>query len=153
MEKHLRNVRNVDIGQKALSGMSQAKIAKDVGLTETHVSRILQKDEIQTIIEQGAADMIDLVPDAVDVHKRCLKMIKGKDKDPKIAQSSATTVLKTTGIIPSHTQININKLFNQDNSTKVTQIAGIQEFMAWKFSPDNPANAIDVTPDEGKDES
>ena len=143
--------RNAHIAQDSLSGMGQIAIGKKHGIGHQHVSTILRKDEIRDIIEQGTVDMISLVPDAVDVHKSCLKMIKGKDKDPKVAQSSATTVLKTTGIIPSHTAISIDKLLIDNRSEGNLEIQGLQEFMAFKYRDVGADKVIDVTPEEDKE--
>lgn len=142
MEQHRQTVRNVYITQKALGGTSQVDIAEDVDLSQAHVSRILSSDEAKAMIQTGIQAQIDMIPQANTVVKASME---NKD-DGKLRLDAAKVVMKNTGITPSHAQINIGKMF-QDNRTQIAEIDGIKEFIAWKLSADNPANAIDVTPD------
>ncbi len=136
MTKEIKNKRNELIANEALAGKSQKEISQHHDISRSQVSRVLARDEIREILSKGAADQVRLVPKATEVLEGCLS-----DDDPKIRLSSATTVFKNTGLAPAHsTTFHIKQLI-QDNRTQThTEIEGIQEFMAWKFSPDNPAN-------------
>ncbi len=136
MTKEIKTKRNELIANEALSGKSQREIAGHYKISRSQVSRILSRDEIKEILRKGAADQVQLVPKATQVLEDCLS-----DDDPKIRLSSAVTVFKNTGLSPTHgPNIHIDKLIQQDNRQQSVEIAGLQEFMAWRFSPDNPAN-------------
>ena len=133
--------------------MPQTALAAKHNVSQSQISRILSQDEMQAIVHQGITDQVSMIPSANEVIQEC---INGDDK--KMALDASKVVFKNTGITPSHTQININKMFNQDNRTQAVQIDGLQEFMAFKYRDEDDDKVIDVTPDEerlqeGKDKA
>lgn len=140
--------RNVSITADYIDkGLSQRDIAKRHGLSQQHVSRILNSDDLKECRDRSVARQFKLLDLADEVVERHLndKSPAGKSLD------AAKLVHKNTGITPSHTQnVHIDKIVQQNlQINESTEIDGLQEFMKWRFSEDNAM--IDVEPAGGKD--
>ena len=149
-----KKVRNVSIAQDRVAGLSQTDIAKKHGISQMQVSRILSSDEAKAIIQTGIQEQICMIPEANEVVRSSMS----DPDDGKLRLDAAKTVLKNTGITPSHTAISIDKLLIDNRSQEKTLIDGLQEFMAYKYRDEDDKKVIDVTPDkkrleEGKDKT
>lgn len=132
---------------QAISGMPQREIAAHHGVTQQAVSKILSDNEIRAIIDQERRIMVGYAPEARE--KLIEKMRSAVDE--KIQVDCAKEVLKSTGILPSHTPpALVQQVFNQVNIFSGGDHDSLKDFMAWRSSQD--VVDIEQVPQEG-DES
>lgn len=100
------------------SGSSQREVAKQLGVHQSTISRFAKKPDIkpliemaaQELIEQGLQPAVDLVIDTIrESHDRGIKHHDlNKEKNlltlRKLALQSSEKVMKSAGVVPTHTQ-------------------------------------------------
>ena len=111
--------RDTAMAQSKLAGMTYREMAKKYNVSPARVCQVLQKSEIKDILDAGTAQMISMIPMAVDTH--CKAMMNFEDNDT-LAVKAAETILKTGAIIPSNTiNATINTIYNQTNNIVTTE--------------------------------
>lgn len=107
-------VRNNEIANDRIGGMTYTKLAKKYNISKTRIGQILTKTEIKDIIDTGTAQMISLIPLAVDIQ---LKAMNNFEENDTLAVKAADTILKACAILPTN-QVNrtINNIYNQTNN-------------------------------------
>ncbi len=137
--RDIRKSRNSSIANEYLSGDKQQTIADRHNMSPSNVSRILSSDQVKDIIQAGIQEQIDMIPEANEVVKSSMR----SPKDGKLRLDAAKTVLRNTGISPTHARnIHIDKMVQQNTQiNEAAEIEGLQEFMKWRFSQDN-ANPV-----------
>lgn len=107
-------IRDNEIANDRVAGMTYIELAKKYKISKTRIGQILSKPEIKEVIDAGIAQMISLIPLAVDVQ---LKAMNNFDKNDTLAVKASETTLKTGTILPTN-QVNrtINNIYNQTNT-------------------------------------
>jgi 2,4-dienoyl-CoA reductase-like NADH-dependent reductase (Old Yellow Enzyme family) len=96
---------------KRLEGKPYQTIAEETGVSIATVSRRLAEDEAKAILEQGQADLVEMVPTVVNNYREFLA-----DEDKTIRLKASQDITKITGITPTHTQsVYINNLYQTAN--------------------------------------
>ena len=90
-------------------GKSQGSIAKEVGVSQSQVSRFASRDDIKPFLEKEFMRLVELAPDALDnveeVIKDKIKNIpKNNIKRRKFVLDTSTEALKAIGIMPAPVQ-------------------------------------------------
>ncbi len=119
-----------------LSGASCAILAKKYNLNKSTISRILNKDDPQSIINAGVQAKIFMIPKAIDVLWNFLR-----GKDDKHRYKAMERVFDDTGIGNAHTpppnNTFINLLFAGNQAQDDTaELESVQQFLAWKMEHD-----------------
>ena len=109
----------VTIAQDRLRGDSYREIAKKRGVSIATVSRVLNKDEIKDVIDQGLVEMISRVPDAI----QCVdKTLRDYRLNAALAYKASEFILKTATIAPSTVENQtINNIVNVQNNITLSQ--------------------------------
>ena len=107
-------VRDNEIANDRICGMTYLELAKKYNISKTRIGQVLTKPEIKDVIDTGVAQMISLIPLAVDVQ---LKAMNNFEKNDTLAVKAAETILKAGTILPTN-QVNrtINNIYNQTNN-------------------------------------
>ena len=152
MNKAAIQERNNYIVDLAFKGYDQIKIAKEVGLQQSQVSKILRQDDtLKSVIKNATQYNIERLPDTVIEHdKLCLS------EDEKIRLQAIKLRYDITGISPSHTQnVYINNLY-QDNRQQLisSDVIELLNKHTVTITNDMPLkiehkqqDVVDVTPD------
>lgn len=97
----------VEVIQRLACGQSQGSIARLAGVSQQHISRFANKEEIKSLIKRDQARLVDAVPDAIE-HVICL--IKGMKNIPaheikqrELAYKATRDLLRSVGILPTQT--------------------------------------------------
>ena len=139
-----RNERDCTIAQDRLKGMTYSQIAEKHGVVKSTVGNILRDDDIKAILEQGTKELIAFIPKAVDNYNHLLT--SGTEK---IQLEASRDILKTTGIMPSHTSTQFfTNIYNQTNTISMLdpRIMGvIGSALGGLLDSDD---VIEVVPDE-----
>lgn len=109
-----RHRRDLTIAQSRLQGATYRQLAKDYNISFQRVAQILTDPEIKDVLNTGTQEIVKLVPKAIDNYDILLN-----GKDMGLRHKASQDLLKTVGIMPSHT---VNQFFTsiqQDNSTTV----------------------------------
>ena len=111
--KQASTIRNNEIAQEVMSGMTYREIAKKHNISPSRVCQVLKQDNIKEIIEQGTTQMIAMIPLATDT---VLDFLNDKS-EKQLRFKAAETVLKTVSIIPGAIQNQtINNIYSQTNN-------------------------------------
>lgn len=106
--------RNVSIAQARLAGATYKELEEQFSISQAHISRILNDDEIKDVIETGTKHLVTMVPRAMHNYQRFLDP---EYDDKSIHYKASKDCLQTTGILASHTQSQtINNIFQQQNN-------------------------------------
>jgi uncharacterized protein YjiS (DUF1127 family) len=107
-------------------GESQSRIAGDVGLHRSQVSRFARREDIKPFIEQEQLKLLEAVPDAVENLRglvRGMKNIPAKEtKRRELAYKASNDLLKAVGIMPAQTQAPLIKNIYNDNRLIISPI-------------------------------
>jgi transcriptional regulator with XRE-family HTH domain len=104
-----------EIARAIAGGHSQQEIAKSLGVNQSTISRIVNKDDVKALIENETLKLLEAVPQAVenikDLVKEMPEIPKKEIKRRELAYKASAEVLKTAGMLPtpiqSQTLINI----------------------------------------------
>jgi len=110
-------IRDNKIAQDRVKGMNYIQLAKKHGISKSRIGQILRKDDIKEIIETGSAQMVAMVPKAIDVQYQAMEITDKEGKPTILAIKASENVLKTSSVMPSNTtNQTINNVFNQQNN-------------------------------------
>lgn len=94
----------VTVVQRLACGESQRSVAKLVGVSQQHISRLANREEVKRRIEQERLRLVDAVPDAV---QNVIDLVVGMKDIPKheigrlkLAYNATRDVLKSVGLMP-----------------------------------------------------
>ncbi len=136
-----RIVRDLTLAQKRLEGESYSALAKKYHLSRERIHQIIHSDDIRPIIEYGQAQMVALIPDAINNY---VSLLKSKDEGIKLKASQ--DICKNTGIAPTHT---LNQLvMNVYNTTNNMLFAPAVQAL---LGTDEGQEVMDVPFEEVKD--
>jgi predicted transcriptional regulator len=112
--------------KELVTGKSQNKIAKEIGLHQSQISRWSNKEDIRILIEQEQERLLEAVPDAVENVKslvREMKTIPKKDiKRRELSYKASKDVLKSVGLLPTPIQSQTFVNLYQHNQTALSPI-------------------------------
>jgi len=124
--------RNVSIANDRLAGKTYVELSNKYGISQAHISRILNDDEIKDVIETGTRQLVSRIPLAIDNYDRILN-----DKEHSDHYKASKDCLQTVGILASHTSsTNITNILNVQSGPTEAQAAGIRELLAIKRERD-----------------
>ena len=104
--------RNVSIGTDRALGATYRELSAKYDLSQAHISRILNDQDIKEVVETGSRIMASYMPIALDKFYNILQ-----DPDNSDHYKAISDNLKATGILPSHTQAQtIINIINQNNT-------------------------------------
>jgi len=107
------------IAQSKLAGMTYREMAKKYDVSPARICQVLTKPEIKDILDTGTAEMISMIPLAINTHHKAMDNYANNDT---LAVKAAETILKTGAIIPSNTiNATINTIYNQTNNIVTTE--------------------------------
>jgi predicted transcriptional regulator len=117
-------------------GESQNRIAKEVDLNQSQISRFASRDDVRELIEQEQARLVECVPDAVENVKDLVKEMKDiPKKDTKrreLSYKASKDVLKSVGLLPTPVQSQTFINLYQDNRTELSPL--VRELLDAKFA-------------------
>ena len=97
----------VEVVQRLACGQSQGSIAKLVGVSQQHISRFANKEEIKSLINRDQARLIDALPDAIENVKSLIRGFKDipahEQKQRELAYKATRDLLRSVGILPTQT--------------------------------------------------
>ena len=107
-----------EVVKRLAAGESQSRIAEDVGLHRSRVSRFAKREDIQEFIRQEQIRLVEVVPDAVENVMGLVREMKDippkETKRRELAYKASQDVLKAVGIMPTPLQSPvINNIFNE----------------------------------------
>ena len=107
-----------EVVKRLAAGESQSRIAEDVGLHRSQVSRFAKREDIQEFIKQEQIRLVEVVPDAVENVMGLVREMKDippkETKRRELAYKASQDVLKAVGIMPTPLQSPvINNIFNE----------------------------------------
>lgn len=106
--------RNTTIANQRLSGKTYREIAALNGVDKSTVCRVLKRDEIKDVVDQGMIEMISRVPKGIDVIDQALNDYKN---NPTISFKAGKFVLETATIAPTKAENQtINNIVNVQNN-------------------------------------
>lgn len=127
--------RDMSIANERLKGKTYSQLAREFGITKSHVGYILKDNEVRDVIETGAKIYAALIPKAVSNYDKLLD-----SKDEKILHAASKDVLTATGIQPSHTQsIVIQNSFNRNTVELTPEVVQLMQ-----SRPSEPVIDIDL---------
>ena len=159
-ENPARKERDTRIAELRVQGQTMEQIGREVGVHKSTVSRVLSDDEVQSLVDESARRVLNLVPAAVDVFTELLY-----GDEPKIKQKVADRVLQIAGISPSHAPAQvIQNIYSdhrtQSNTIQIDAIRGVlrrnlglqpdgSDGISDGISNDTENQAIDIDKDNG----
>jgi predicted transcriptional regulator len=100
------------------TGKPQTKIAREVGIDQSQVSRWSRKEDVRELLEKEQKRLLQATPDAVKVYLDIIreKIPKEDIKRRELQLKASKEVLKSGGILPSpiHSQTFINMYQKND---------------------------------------
>ena len=97
----------VEVIQRLACGQSQGSIDRLAGVSQQHISRFANKEEIKSLIKQEQARLVDTLPDAVENVKNLVKGMKNipehEIKQKELAYKATRDLLISVGILPTQT--------------------------------------------------
>ena len=115
--------RNVKIALDRVAGATLQEIADKHHITPGRVHQILSDEDLQDILRQGTADVIALVPKAIQNIDR----LQDSEKE-EISHRASETILKTAGLAATHASPLVQQ-YIQINQTNVIS-PGLQSLLA-----------------------
>jgi len=108
--------RNNAIAQNSIAGKTYREMAKIHKVSKATITRVLNRDEIKDIVDQGMVEVIARVPKGMNVIDQALN---DYNNHPSIALKASDMVLKIATIAPSSVENQtINNIVNiQNNQT------------------------------------
>jgi DNA-binding XRE family transcriptional regulator len=112
--------KQIEIAQKAVSGMSQLDIAKQYNVDRSTISRTIAKDDIRALVEQLRQDLITEC--GQKAKENIVGYIHSTDPDDKEYKYKASIkVMESIGALASHTQaVTINQLYQDNRSVHLS---------------------------------
>ena len=112
-----RTYRDTAMATDKVLGLTYRELSKKYKLSTTAVFHALKKDEYKTMIEGGTAEMLTLIPDAIDVQSLSMAARDEEGNPTALSMKASENVLKMGSIIPSNvTNQTINNIYNQQNN-------------------------------------
>ena len=109
--------RNLSMADDRAAGMTYKDLEKKYNLDKSTIHHHLSKDECKAVIEHGSNQLVQFIPKAIN---NIASLLDSNTDSIKLRVSEA--VLKTIGIMPSHTQTTyIQNIYNQTNNTVISQ--------------------------------
>lgn len=105
-----------------LSGATLQEIADQHGCVPSTVHRVLSDEQLQDILRRGTADVIALVPKAIQNIDR----LQGSDKE-EVSHKASETILRTAGLAATHASPLVQQ-YIQINQTNVIS-PGLQSLL------------------------
>jgi hypothetical protein len=126
---------DVVIAQKKIQGKTSACIARELDMPVTTVKAILNREEVQAIINNAYSDMVNEVPNVVARTKRIAAHLDSEVLIPgmmAISWDANKSILQSTGIFAGNNQSIVHNTFiNQQNNSIIPPL--IAELMAKHF--------------------
>lgn len=119
IEYNPKTARNISIYQDRLKGKTYNEIAKKYGISNSSVSYILNKGEIQDLITSALNHLASFAPIIVKNYRDLLN-----SQDEKIRLKATHTLAQIIGIAPSNKASHIQNLYVTQNN-----ITGISDTM------------------------
>lgn len=111
-------IRNHQLAADRVKGMTYRELAQKYDISKTTVGEILKKDEIRTIVDGGTAEMVSLIPAAVEVHRA-----KMQSDNEAIALKASENILKVGTVMPGNvTNQTINNVLNVQNNVTLSPV-------------------------------
>jgi len=113
--------------KKLAVGEKQTDVGKDVGLSQSQISRFANRQDIQAFIEKEQKKLLEVVPDAVENVKGLVKEFKdipkNENKRRELSYKANQDVLKSVGLLstPVQSQTFVN-LYQQQNNTILSPV-------------------------------
>ena len=114
-----KKVHEKQIVQRVLSGKNISQVAREVGVTNTTVYRVLKRENVKDYIEKHTMRMLEDMPEAVDNVSRLVKGMKDEDdvNKLKLCYQATRDVLTVGNVLPSQTQATfVQNIYNQQNN-------------------------------------
>lgn len=117
--------------QKLVLGKSQTSIAKEVGVSQSRISRFASMDDIKPFLEKESMRLVELAPDALDNVEEAVKdkikdIPKSNIKRRKFVLDASIDALKAVGIMPTNVQSQaILNIYQQNNLVMTPQLRAI----------------------------
>jgi transcriptional regulator with XRE-family HTH domain len=97
-----------EIARAIAGGHSQQEIARSLGVRQSTISRMVNKDDVRALIEAETLKLLEAVPQAVenikDLVKEMPEIPKKKIKRRELAYKASADALKTAGMLPTPIQ-------------------------------------------------
>ncbi len=115
-------------------GEPQTRVAEQIGVDQSTISRFANKDEAQILIEEEKLKLAEMIPDAVQNVKDLVEEMKDIPKDDikrrELSYKATTDVLKAVNVFPSPQYA--HNIYN-DNSQQNTVITpAFQQFLDFQ---------------------
>jgi len=107
--------RNLKIAKDHLNGATYRDLMQKYDISNASISRILNKDEIKDVLDTALNHLVTFAPLIV----RNYRMLLNSDK-PSIRLKATEALAKILGISSTHAGTQINMMFNQNNTTIVS---------------------------------
>ena len=130
--------RDLQIANDRMQGLTFRELSRKYNVSNSTISRILSKQEIQDVISDSLNHLVTFAPIIVKTYRDLLN----SDNDA-VRLKCAAELSKIIGISPSHAPSQINILFNQSNNNIivsdkmreiVNKLAGNDDFIDAEFS-------------------
>ena len=96
------------IAKALVGGESQTAIARTLGVSQSTISRLANREDIKPFIEQEQMKLVEVVPDALENIKELVREMKDIPKDKtkrrELSYKASHDVLKAVGLMPTPMQ-------------------------------------------------
>lgn len=103
-----KGLRNARIRTLAALGKKNSEIAREMGMEQKQVKRILTNEETHALIREHENELKQTLGEAIDVFKLALKEAKTSPEALGHGLRAATLMLKTYGLIRESVDLNHN---------------------------------------------
>ena len=122
--------RNVTIANSSIAGKTYREMEKIHGVSKATISRVLNREEIKEIVDQGLIEVIARVPRAINTIDKVFNDYKD---NPALAYKASEFTLKTATIAPSNVENQtINNIVNVQNN--ITLNPSVAKMMTGAFN-------------------
>ena len=115
-------------------GEAQTKVAKQIGVDQSTISRFANKDEAQKLIEEEKLKLAEVIPDAVQNVKDLVGEMKDIPKDDikrrELSYKATTDALKATNVFPSPQYA--NNIYNDNSQHNTVITPAFQQFLDYQ---------------------
>ncbi len=125
-----------NVVKKLAVGETKARIAEQVGVDQSTISRFVNKDEIKSRLEEEQLKLAGVAPDAVQNVKDLVKEMPTIPKDDikrrELSYKASKDTLKAVGLFPTPQYAHsLTNIFN-DNRQQTVIPQDYQEFLDFK---------------------
>ena len=131
-------VRNAEIVKAhVVEGKTYRELAAAYEISNASVGRILNKAEVRDVLDTALNHLVSFAPVVVRNYRRLLD-----SKNEGIVLKATEALAKILGVSPTHTPSNVNIMFNQSNTTIISNqmreiidgISGNRDFIDAEFT-------------------